>query len=418
MLTENIQAVLLLTCHFSKPRKEDAKPLTVSEYARFAEWLLANRFQPSSLFNSFDEIFSKWSDRKKAITTDRVKSLLSRGMAMSLALEKWQQAGIWFITRGDKEYPIRLKHKLGTQSPPVIFGLGNKYLMGAGGLAVVGSRGIGEEDVAFTKSIGHQASLESLNIVSGAAKGVDETSMLASLEAQGTALGILADSLYKAAVSAKWRKYLEADSLCLISPFYPEAGFSTGNAMGRNKYIYCLADHALVVRSDKGKGGTWAGATENLKKEWVPLFIKASEVDGNKALIDMGGNAYNIPENIDSTPTHWLKNALCDAHEGRTAHPLPNDMFSELQADLGVLPQEAQHTDQPYIQPVETDVFFSLFIQELQKILRHQNCVTQESLSQSMPDLHPAQITNWLSRAENASLIVRTDQSETYMLAS
>ena len=43
--------------------------------------------------------------------------------------------------------------------------------------------------------------------------------------------------------------------------------------MGRNRLIYTLADHAIVVASDVEKGGTWAGATEALKAEWLPVFV-------------------------------------------------------------------------------------------------------------------------------------------------
>jgi predicted Rossmann fold nucleotide-binding protein DprA/Smf involved in DNA uptake len=53
--------------------------------------------------------------------------------------------------------------------------------------------------------------------------------------------------------------------LCLVTPFSPNAGFSIGAAMGRNRLIYCLADYAIVVASDAESGGTWAGATEALK---------------------------------------------------------------------------------------------------------------------------------------------------------
>ena len=38
------------------------------------------------------------------------------------------------------------------------------------------------------------------------------------------------------------------NNLVLISPFYPDAGFNVGNAMQRNKYIYCLSDAAMVDR--------------------------------------------------------------------------------------------------------------------------------------------------------------------------
>lgn len=289
MQTENTQAVLLLCCYFSKPRKDEAKPLTVTEYARFAEWLRGNQFMPSSLFSNFDTIFSKWKDPKKTVTAERVKELLGRGMAMSLALDKWQKAGIWLLTRSDREYPSRLKKRLGIMSPPVIFGVGNKNLLETGGLAVVGSRGIDEDDTQYTQRIGSQAAKEGINIVSGGARGVDEAAMLSALDAEGTATGILADSLLKAALAGKWRRHLQKDNLVLISTYYPEAGFSAGNAMGRNKYIYCLSDYSLVVRSDKDKGGTWSGAKENLKKSWVSLLVRPSEVDGNAALLQMGG---------------------------------------------------------------------------------------------------------------------------------
>ena len=35
----------------------------------------------------------------------------------------------------------------------------------------------------------------------------------------------------------------------------------------RNRYIYAQSSGTVIIRSDKGKGGTWAGATENLKQE-------------------------------------------------------------------------------------------------------------------------------------------------------
>jgi predicted Rossmann fold nucleotide-binding protein DprA/Smf involved in DNA uptake len=43
--------------------------------------------------------------------------------------------------------------------------------------------------------------------------------------------------------------------------------------MQRNKLIYALGDAALVVQSDYGKGGTWAGAIEQLERlRLVPVY--------------------------------------------------------------------------------------------------------------------------------------------------
>ena len=60
--------------------------------------------------------------------------------------------------------------------------------------------------------------------------------------------------------------------------------------MGRNRLIYSLAEAAVVVASGES-GGTRAGALENLKAGWVPLFVREdSDVpDGNRELLGAGG---------------------------------------------------------------------------------------------------------------------------------
>jgi len=73
------------------------------------------------------------------------------------------------------------------------------------------------------------------------------------------------------------RRLLMDGQLVLVSPYDPGAGFNVGNAMQRNKLIYALADAALVVNSDFEKGGTWAGAVEQLGKlKFVPLFVRST----------------------------------------------------------------------------------------------------------------------------------------------
>ena len=73
--------------------------------------------------------------------------------------------------------------------------------------------------------------------------------------------------------------------------------------MGRNKYIYSLADAAVVVTSAMSSGGTWSGAIENLKRRWIPLWVRpsADEMSGNTALIRQGARALAaLPVEISS----------------------------------------------------------------------------------------------------------------------
>lgn len=62
--------------------------------------------------------------------------------------------------------------------------------------------------------------------------------------------------------------------LLLLSTVNPKSRFTVYSAMERNKYIYALSRYAIVISSDFNKGGTWTGATENLKNQWVPLFVR------------------------------------------------------------------------------------------------------------------------------------------------
>lgn len=84
------------------------------------------------------------------------------------------------------------------------------------------------------------------NVVSGGARGVDREAKFTALDEGGNVVGVLPDGLAKAAVSKKYRKALKSRNLVLFSATDPGAGFSVGNAMGRNTYIYAMSDYCLI----------------------------------------------------------------------------------------------------------------------------------------------------------------------------
>jgi predicted Rossmann fold nucleotide-binding protein DprA/Smf involved in DNA uptake len=287
--TPQTQAILLLTVAFTKPAPGDLEPLTPAEWGRFAVWLKDQEKSPELLLTSDDPMafLRGWSD--PAVTPERIRHLLGRSGAMGLALEKWQRAGLWVMTRSDADYPARLKKRLKHEAPPVLFGCGDRGLINRTGIAVVGSGGT-REKLDEVSRLGAEIASQGFSVVSGGTRGVDETAMLSAIESQGTAAGVLADSLLRAATSAKYRQGLMRKNLVLISPFNPDAGFDAGNAMACNKYIYCLADAAIVVTAGEESGSTWNGAVENLKHGWVPLWLKgyADQDSGDAALVRQG----------------------------------------------------------------------------------------------------------------------------------
>jgi predicted Rossmann fold nucleotide-binding protein DprA/Smf involved in DNA uptake len=395
-ISNQTQAVLLLTAHFGKPAKDEPKPLSPTEWGRFAHWLKDHEILPETLLRQDPaDVLADWVDR--TITPGRIRHLLDRAGALGLAAEKWARAGLWVLTRADPVYPARLKKRLGTDSPPVLFGCGRRDLLNLGGIAIVGSRHPSEQDLAFTSRLGGEVARQGLSVVSGGARGVDEAAMLGALERQGTAVGVLSDSLLRVATSAKYRRALMARDLVLVSPFNPDAGFDVGNAMARNKYIYCLADAAIVIAASKERGGTWYGAVENLKKGWVPLWVKSHQdpASGNSALVKRGAQ--------------WLPDGELSALSVRDLMEPVEQPAREL---LDVLAEQSSVSDGPAEHRPEsgsadlpaagTEVLdsqrgYDLFLQRLKQLTATAPATPEQLLKSS--DVSSSQLSDWLERA-------------------
>jgi predicted Rossmann fold nucleotide-binding protein DprA/Smf involved in DNA uptake len=289
-LSKDTQAVLLLCGRFS-PR-EQTEPLDLREYNRVTDLLQRKGQRPMSLFDP-DVLDVDWSEA--GLDAVRLRSLLQRGMALGLAVERWTNGGLWVLSRNDDDYPDRLRQHLGRSAPPLLWGVGDRQLLARGGLAIVGSRDVDDSDVAWAEELAAMCAGDGITVISGGARGTDQIAMAGALAAGGNAIGVLAEGLGKPSVVARYREAILGDRLVLLSPYYPDAPFTVGNAMGRNKVIYGLADAAAIVRSDVRSGGTWAGAEEELRREnAVPLFVRAEEemAEGNRALLKIGAREF------------------------------------------------------------------------------------------------------------------------------
>jgi len=293
-LSEDTQAILLLCGVFGKSQAE--KPLSLSEYSSLVRWLIRSNLRPADLLRQ-EAIES--ASQGSGMDPHRLKGLMARGVQLGFAVEEWQQHGIWIISRSDAEYPSRLKKHLRDKAPPLLFGIGNHSLLDGGGLAMVGSRNVDQIGEAFARQVAALCAQHHLPVVSGGARGVDQVSMSAALEAGGPSIGILADSLLKKSLDRRSRQAFSDGRLLLLSPYHPNAHFTVGTAMGRNKLIYAMADYGLVVSAEYQKGGTWAGAQEELgRKSSRPVFVRidSNTPQGNARLLELG--AIPWPESI------------------------------------------------------------------------------------------------------------------------
>lgn len=345
-------------------------------------------------------------------TRERIGYLMGRGNGLAIAMEKWTRTGIWVVTRSDPDYPQHLKQRLKTESPPVLFGCGNRKLLKNGGLSVVGSRNASQEDLSFAVELGKRAAGEGKTVISGGARGIDEAAMLGALGVEGTVIGILADSLLKTVTSAKYRQGLMDDNLLLLSPFYPEAGFNAGNAMSRNKYIYCLSDAAVVVHSGK-KGGTWNGALENLKAGWVPLWVKPGKDpdSGNRLLVDKGGR--------------WCSEKTGDIRFDTLFLPFPSSSGEKNLFTESPLPQEKNGEEAPSSSlveegkspvPLEELSIYKFFLEKL-KQTAGKKAKKVDELQEEL-GIEKGQLTTWLKQAVEDGKATRLNKPVRYMFSN
>lgn len=393
-ISELSQAILLLTAHL--PGSDRSSPLSSTEYNRLAQWLVTRQASPTELLDPqrSKELLALWQDHR--ISTERLNTLLQRGGALALALDKWLRAGLWVVNRSDPGYPPLIKQRLKKNAPPLFFGVGDAKLLQGRAIGVVGSRDASDPDLALTRQLAYQLAQERYCVVSGGARGVDEAAMTGALDAKGTAVGFLADSLLKQAASKRYRDSLINGSLVLLSPYSPEARFNVGNAMARNKFIYLQSQATVVIHSGL-KGGTWTGAEENLSQGWVPLWVKPDSAPetGNQKLIRIGG--LPLPEN----PELWTAQFLIQP-------PASNqpDLFSPSQAQPGPPDQPPQQTSR------EAQALFTFFLEQIQAISDHSD-FSLPLICQRL-ELTNDQAKQWLEKATAQGLLVASPEFDTF----
>jgi len=301
-LSPDAEAILLLSASLGKRTRGAESPLTPREYDALADSLRHADLRPHNVLFADTSVLIDLTEHlppavRKHVTPERLRGLRQRGGQLALALSKWSGQGIWVITRADAGYPSRYKQKLGRSAPPVVFGIGDRSLLEHGGIAVVGSRNPDPASEAFTRHIATWAADAGVQVVSGAARGVDEIAMVTCAAQGGTALGVVGESLLRLSIRREFREQILRNRLTLISSYDPEAPFTAANAMGRNRWVYALAERCVVVACSEGRGGTWAGAVEALKNG-VPVFVKTGNPDrpGNEALLHYG--AQPVPDDL------------------------------------------------------------------------------------------------------------------------
>jgi predicted Rossmann fold nucleotide-binding protein DprA/Smf involved in DNA uptake len=346
-LSPNTQAILLLTAPLIVGRDRDGpEPLTPAQYRCLAKALHGQGATPADLLGSAagclcDRLTTACAPK---FDTERLRVLLGRGFQLAQAIDHWRSHALWVVSRADPDYPRRLRERLREEAPAILYGCGPRALLDTGGLAVVGSRQVDTPLLEASAAIGELTARAGVTLVSGAARGIDQAAMGGALIAGGRAIGVLAADLKRAAVQRDHRDLLQDERLVLLSPYDPSAGFNVGNAMQRNKLIYALADAGLAMSADLEKGGTWAGASEQLRKyRLVPVYVYngGTPSPGLSALREAGARPWPEPADPDALAALLAGDPVdtgpAESANARPAHPIASIPAAAPAADLAAM---------------------------------------------------------------------------------
>ncbi len=413
LLTDDTKAIILLCAVLGKSK--DVQPLNQAEYTKIVKSLVKIKKRPAYLLKQENLAAMAASS---GIDILRLEALLNRGVQLGFAVEEWQRNGIWIISRSDKEYPQRYRNHLKEKAPPLLFGAGDRSLLIGGGLAIVGSRNVDARGEAFTRHVAELCAYNRMPVVSGGARGVDQVAMNAALDAGGVTIGVIAENLLKKSLERTARKAISESRLLLVSPYHPNARFTVGTAMGRNKLIYAMADYGLVVSADYNKGGTWAGAKEELKRDnALPVFVRIDEScpKGNQELMALG--AVKWPE-INSK--NDLNNQLSETKSLASKKVKDVDLFAYSNANRTPSWKPKQNEKlEPLLVKEKNEKFTDSTDNEIYDvvipvILKHLETATKlEDLSKTL-DVSKTQLATWLKKAMEEKIVIKQSQPVRY----
>ncbi len=191
------------------------------------------------------------------------------------------------LTQISAGYPKPLFDKLGINGPGSIWCRGDLSLMEKKAVALVGSRDLLQENRHFAEEVGRQAARQGYVLVSGNARGADQAAQNACLDAGGSVICVVADSLADKPV---------ADQLLYISEDGFDLPFTPQRALSRNRLIHAMGMVTLVAQCGYQTGGTWSGTVKNLRFGWSPVFVYADGSPAQRLLGDMGAQALEMQQ--------------------------------------------------------------------------------------------------------------------------
>ncbi|MBQ6840126.1 MAG: DNA-protecting protein DprA [Oscillospiraceae bacterium] len=263
------QGFLLLSSHLGDPQR---KVLTVAQLRTLAQRVRQMDAPTQNREMNTEDLIRLGYDRN---TAHRILGLLADTQQLQWYVSKGQRSGCYPITRVSSDYPPVLKTALGMDAPGCLWAKGDISILDSPTVSLVGSRDLSPANRIFAREAGRQAALQGFTLVSGNARGADQTAQDACLNAGGKVISIVADRL---------DRHPDKENVLYLSEDGFDLDFSTPRALSRNRVIHALSPVVLVAQCTLESGGTWDGTTRNLQRSWSPVYCMD---DGSAAMQEL-----------------------------------------------------------------------------------------------------------------------------------
>jgi DNA processing protein len=187
--------------------------------------------------NGPQDLFDKIKKENKAEALAQAETLLSSS-AFSI------------ITQDDPDYPTNLFKLL---DPPACLFVKGKLPSGDA-VSMVGTRKASPLGLSFARSFGHDLAKAGLITVSGLADGIDQTSQLGTLDADGVTVSVLGEGFDKLAIYKKTLVEKIVVKGAVVSEYPPSFPAANWTFPMRNRIIAALSKATLVIESPESSG--------------------------------------------------------------------------------------------------------------------------------------------------------------------
>lgn len=253
---DSVRAAALLT---NRLVKLAVQPLAAREF-----WALAGRVDPGALLHATTTEIAERAG-VPAEEAARLRTLLDAATAFGFAEERLGDGGVRLVPALAPEFPARLREQLGHGCPPFLLVAGPLDAVTRPGLGIVGTDTADERLHTVAADAARLAAQAAWPVITGLTGPADLAAIDACATAGGVAVGVPAEGITRVARRAEVRHRVHAGTLCLASPFAPDATPTATNATGRDRVVCGLAQLTLVVDAEAFDAGdapvcVWTGA--------------------------------------------------------------------------------------------------------------------------------------------------------------